>query len=102
MTNGRSSSLTKRLRIIAERMARRTPRKYIPRRARAEWLGKKAPARRTKIGSRPAHDMKGIMAMVISRLFRLSIALVAMMPLIAIQIMGIIFKIKSSNVEKEE
>ena len=30
------------------------------------------------------------------------IALVAMMPLIAIQIMGIIFKIKSSKVEKEE
>ena len=43
----------------------------------AELRGKKAPASRTKIGSRPAHDMKGIMAMVISLLFRLSIALVA-------------------------
>ena len=68
----------KRLSIIAERIARTTPMKYIPRRARAELWGKKAPARRTKIGSRPAHDMKGIMAMVISRLLRLSIALVAM------------------------
>ena len=102
MTKGRSSSLMNLLNTMAERIASRTPKKYIPRRARAEWCGKKAPARSTKIGSRPAHDMKGIMAMVISRLFRLSIALVAMMPLIAIQIMGIIFKIKSSKVEKEE
>ena len=39
--------------------------------------GKKAPASRTKIGSLPAQDINGMMAIVIRRLLRLSIARVA-------------------------
>ena len=68
----------KRLSTTADRIASRTPRKYIPKRARAELWGKKAPARRTKIGSRPAQDINGMMAIVMRRLLRLSIARVAM------------------------
>ncbi|CCX51555.1 unknown [Alistipes sp. CAG:514] len=68
----------KRLSTTADRIASRTPRKYIPKRARAELCGKKAPASRTKIGSLPAQDMNGMMAIVMRRLLRLSIARVAM------------------------
>ena len=39
--------------------------------------GKKAPAKRTKIGNRPAQDINGIMAIVTRRDFRLSMERVA-------------------------
>ena len=51
----------------------------MPSRAVAGCWGKKAPAKSTKMGRRPAQDMKGMMAMVTSRLFRLSMLRVAMM-----------------------
>ena len=49
----------------------------MPSRASAALCGKNAPAISTKIGSLPAQDMNGMMAMVIIRLFLLSIARVA-------------------------
>ena len=51
----------------------------MPRSAVAALCGKNAPAKRTKIGSRPAQDMNGMMAMVMRRDLRLSIERVAMM-----------------------
>ena len=47
--------------------------------ASAGVFGKKAPTSSTNMGRRPAHDMKGTSAMVISRLLRLSMVRVAMM-----------------------
>ena len=47
--------------------------------ASAGLWGKKAPTSNTNIGSLPAQDMKGISAMVIRRLLRLSMVRVAIM-----------------------
>ena len=77
ITNGRSSSLKKRLIILAATMASRIPRAYSPRSTSPALRGKKAPARSIYTGIRPAHDIRGIISMVIRRLFGLSMVLVA-------------------------
>ena len=77
ITKGRSSSLKNLLRIFAPRTAIKIPNAYNPSITRPAFLGKKAPAIRMYTGIRPAHDIIGMIRVVIRRLFGLSIVRVA-------------------------
>ena len=69
--------MKKRLITLAAIIANNIPNEYNPSSTRPALRGKKAPAIRIYTGIRPAHDISGIISIVISLLLGLSIVLVA-------------------------
>ena len=69
--------MKKRLITLAAMIARKIPKAYRPSITRPACLGKKAPAMRMYTGILPAHDIRGIISIVMMRLFLFSMVLVA-------------------------